>query len=443
MLVVTANWAIRDPSLAVGSGSAVDWLREVHRAALRGGFGVDGIYRPSAGIDIVFAGDTFDLLTSATWVGDTRPWLGGRRAHAARDRVLAAALRQASPLLATLSRWTRAGLRVPAADRHGRPMPAVALRAPVRVTLLSGNRDWWLERAGPLAARRGWGVGSVWSADGVVVRHGDEVDPLWFHPDGLVVGPRGTGRHPTLGESIAVDLVTRFADRVLDSTQAGPAARSLVSDLAAVGPLAMPGVVAEWLARGPSTHGPCRSGSLPASRRQRVIDTWMRAVGAWRKAAEAVPPACRLPGCPLDALADVLARACDPEGAAERADSSGLTAWLEALEPRSATTNDGGGTVLGHPGSLPSGDRSGGLVCLGAGRGGLAPTMAATPGPRRYGWRGDHPPRPAPPPPSTVLIRDTTSAAAAWEPLKPTGRWPDRDAPRRRPRAAHAVDDAA
>ena len=76
MLVVTANWAIGDGTL---------WRRPlrglvsrawgvIQRSALRAGFRHDGRYRPLERLDIVFAGDTFDLYASRLWAtGDVRP----------------------------------------------------------------------------------------------------------------------------------------------------------------------------------------------------------------------------------------------------------------------------------------------------------------------------------------------------------------------------------
>ena len=76
MLVVTANWAIGDGTL---------WRRPLrglvsrsmgcHPAiSTRAGFRHDGRYQPLERLDIVFAGDTFDLYASRHWAtGDVRP----------------------------------------------------------------------------------------------------------------------------------------------------------------------------------------------------------------------------------------------------------------------------------------------------------------------------------------------------------------------------------
>ena len=106
MLVVTANWAIGDGTL---------WRRPlrglvsrawgvIQRSALRAGFRHDGRYRPLERLDIVFAGDTFDLYASRLWAtGDVRPWHRSTSGETARREVAASALRRA----AVLNRFAR------------------------------------------------------------------------------------------------------------------------------------------------------------------------------------------------------------------------------------------------------------------------------------------------------------------------------------------------
>ena len=124
MLVVTSNWYVSDGTLSAGPPRRfIDRFRaEVRKASLRGGFRCDGSYRPVDAIDIVLAGDTFDWLISREWTGDVRPWDDGRRAAAARDRVVFGAIGRSHRLLATLAAWMRRGIEVPVADRRGRPL---------------------------------------------------------------------------------------------------------------------------------------------------------------------------------------------------------------------------------------------------------------------------------------------------------------------------------
>ena len=124
MLVVTANWAIGDGTL---------WRRPlrglvsrawgvIQRSALRAGFRHDGQYRPIKRLDIVFAGDTFDLYASRLWAtGDVRPWHRSTSAETARREVAASALRRAAMLNRFARRLLNEGLVVPSATRQGRP----------------------------------------------------------------------------------------------------------------------------------------------------------------------------------------------------------------------------------------------------------------------------------------------------------------------------------
>lgn len=76
MLVVTSNWNCSDKTLVAShSKKQFDhFLKLVHRAALRASMRFDGRYQPIERLDLVFAGDTYDWLTSRKWLDDHRPW---------------------------------------------------------------------------------------------------------------------------------------------------------------------------------------------------------------------------------------------------------------------------------------------------------------------------------------------------------------------------------
>lgn len=346
MLVVSANWGVTDGSLG-GDGveAAAAWRRDIFRAALRSGFRHDGRYRPVDGIDIVLAGDTCDSLTSATWTTATRPW-HGRRGIDLHRRVAGAAMRRARPLFAGLARWARRGVAVPAADRRGRPILASRVPVPVRIVLLTGDRDPWLGEATEAAARFGCRVGRWWAEAAVEIGHGAERDPLWSTEEHLTA----TGRAPTIGETLVVDLVVGFAMR-LTALGCSPArVAAVVSSLAAVGPLEMPHVLIEWLA-----------GAVDGTSRHRVVDAWRHAVSAWRRAAEMHRPVSSLDGCPLDALASVLV-AEESDEALERAVATGLWDRLEPSGPGTAAdaAHSDRVVVLGHHPALA--DPEGGVA---------------------------------------------------------------------------------
>lgn len=320
MLVVTANWALADGTLVAASrGRQAEFLEAVHRAAFRSGVRRDGRYEPIDGIAIVLAGDTFDPLTSTAWAGGVRPWHEGGRAAGVAATVMLAAAGRGRRLLAGLSAWARTGLLVPAADRRGRPVFGRDRRVPVRVTILPGDRDPWIAGAGARLARRGIEVAGAWSVPDISVCHGAELDPLW-----TAVEP---GR-PTLGASLAVDLVARFGTVVRGRPDLWPACRPLVAQLAGARALEMPGVVAAWLATME------RSAVL-------VRDAWRAAVAGWRRQARIAEPVCDAAFDSIDAIAgwmDALGRAI-PAAAGDIA---------ALLDPRPPFGTESGTVVFGH-----------------------------------------------------------------------------------------------
>ena len=234
MIVVTSNWALGDGTLvpAVAPWHAT-LTTAIHRAVLRAGVRGDGSYRPLEGLDLVLAGDTFDWLLSAEWLGGPKPWQGTLAAREAATRVARRSFRAARRVLGPVIHWARHGLAVPAAAR-GRP-GRTAVSIPVRVTLLAGDRDAALEHhVGRRDARQPVTTGSRWDDGRVSIRHGHELDPACRTTGGQ---PAPRDRQPTLAESVAVDLVGRFAAAV---RPLAPAGKRLVSRLAAA---AAPGVV--------------------------------------------------------------------------------------------------------------------------------------------------------------------------------------------------------
>lgn len=337
MLVVTANWAVADGTLvARPRREQAEWLAAVHRAAIRAGVRRDGRYAPLDGLDLVLAGDLLDGLTSTAWLGDARPWHRGRRAEGIANRVLVAAAARCRRLLGGVARWAREGVAVPDSDRLGRPDWARRRRVPVRVVVLPGDRDRWLVAALPRLARRGIRLAAAWSVGTVAICHGAEFDPSC-----AACGGPETGR-PTLAESLAVDLVGRFAAAVRGA-DVWPECRGLVARLAASRPRDIPPAVTSWLAQ-----------ASPAAART-VRDRWARAVAGWRRAARTAEPSCHAEFDLVDAVAAWLAgdpRAC-------------IAAPLEPLlEPGPPPQPRCGTVVLGHP---PAAWSAGTLVCLGGG----------------------------------------------------------------------------
>ena len=346
MLVVSANWSIGDGTLVGGGRARIrDWLVAVHRAAVRSGWRGDGGYAPLDALDVVLAGDTLDLLSSAAWLGVARPWDRGGRADAVRERVMLAATKRAMPLLAGLARWARDGVALPRAGRHHRPLPQELVRVPVRVTLLAGDRDRWLPLAVRRAARAGLRLGEAWSNDAVVVAHGAGCDPACFEEPHERVG-RLPGGRPTLAESVAVDFVARFVRELPQEDGPAPATRGLRERLAAATVGEVAGIFSAWLRSEPG-------GAAALGTRRAVVAAWQRAAEAWGRAARrtGVDTGCEFDG--IDAVATTLA-------AAVRDEHRGDTGWLRC-EPRPAplpaplAAAAAELVVLGHPPAGPAG----------------------------------------------------------------------------------------
>jgi len=278
MLVVTSNWCVSDGTLSAGpSRGCIDRFRaEVRRSSLRCGFRQDGSYRPVDTVDVVLAGDTFDWLVSREWTDEVRPWDGSRRAAAALNRVAAGSLQRGNRLLAILANWMRRGIDVPVADRRGRPVPNVSRPVPVRVAVLCGDRDRWLDQlaSGSTPLAHGPMIGTRWSDGDVTVRHGAEYDPLSV----------ACGSEPTLGESLAVDLIGRFGASLHDLARLRPLAPGLLRRLAGGCPIDAPQRLAAWL----DAHD--RVAAIPGATREEVADAWQRAVALWQRASRRLPP---------------------------------------------------------------------------------------------------------------------------------------------------------
>lgn len=354
MLVVTSNWCVSDGTLSAGPPRRlIDRFRaEVRKASLRGGFRCDGSYRPVDAIDVVLAGDTFDWLISREWTGDVRPWDDGRRAAAARERVVCGAIGRSHRLLATLAAWMRRGIEVPVADRRGRPMSAASRLVPVRVAVLCGDRDRWLEQAvcdwmHPARASMPM-IGTCWSDGDVAVRHGEEIDPLHAV----------CGSGPTLGESLAVDLIARFGATLDGLIGVGPLAAGLVRRLAGGRLIDAPTRLVGWL----SAHD-CGA-MLPTTLRQRLVDAWHRSVALWHRAARRLPSG-GVAGVDLvERIADWLERAAGGDGQPSRPWLDAIPASGGPLFGEAATT-----ILLGHPAADPMASAAWcrRVVCLGPG----------------------------------------------------------------------------
>ncbi len=333
MLVVTANWQIGDGSILPPPAApfVARFIADLRRSAVCEGWRRDGRYEPVRSVDVVFAGDTLDLSLSREWLGLHRPWQRGDAARAVAERVLAGCLAGARRLFGELGSLVRHGIAVPAADARGRPAPARETHVPVRVTLLEGKLDARLGRDGADAIEASCGivVGTRWEGEAVRVEHGHASDPAWWSE-----GP-AWGAVPTLGQSLRVDLLARFAAAILPDP-ARPIRDRLVGRLAAGEIGAWPALVAESLA------APAHAPTAPAV--EGLAAPWRDAVEGWRRAT-------RRSGILLDApfdAVDGLAAMLEGEG-----DADDLASLLGPTTPRESAA-DVATLVLGHPAAARS-----------------------------------------------------------------------------------------
>jgi len=364
MIIVASNWAIGDGTLVPAAAASLGSLAAtVHRAAIRAGVGVDGRYRPIEMLDLVLAGDTFDWLVSAAWLGDAKPWHASSRSFERLGTVARRSIRLGRAVLGPLLRWARRGLTLPAG------MSAVGRRhlitIPVRVTLLTGDRDAAVERM--LGGRRSFGVGRRWDDGRVSIRHGHDLDPVC-----RLSHDHGTGtidRPPTLGESIAVDLLARFTTLV--AGEAGRAGAHL-RRLADAGVVGIPETLGDWLT--------ALAGGPDAAR---VSEAWQRSVDGWWREARRCVPTCEAEFDVVDAVAGWLAKAVRPT-----AETCPITAGLGALVAAAAA--GGPGSVQGHLRSAGS-NRAIGLARHGETASPLAVCMTERGWPRwQFVELGDH-----------------------------------------------------
>ncbi len=297
MLVCSANWLLPDTSLTLPPAvcEIEAFGRDLHTLAGRAGFRRDGRYVPVERLDLVLVGDMLDTLTSSRWHASLRPW----HATPAVDQVMAevtqCCLRQGRRAIASLRRLCRRGVRVPSATSLARPSGERSVTVPVRVVIVAGDRDPSVGlRAFAASGAPAWQTASCtrWGDRGeVFVTHGQSLDPAAATTD--TTKPR----HPSLCESLAVDLIGRFISSLQEHLQ-GSRWRPLGRLLAAAHPLELTAVLSAWMRR--SGHH-CHT--------LRVNDLWKRSIARWHREARREPP--HVLGLPVDVtarLADWLER---------------------------------------------------------------------------------------------------------------------------------------
>jgi hypothetical protein len=333
MLVVTANWNITDGSLwrRPLRGLVDRTWAAVQRAALRAGFRHDGCYAPIDRLDIVFAGDTCDLLSSQQWITrDLRPWNRSTRVAAIRRQVAAAAVRRAAPLLRQARQLLADGLMVPAATTQGRPHLRQPVKVPVSITLLAGDRDGFLEAATPDWQQVHWA--EQWQGYGWQIEHGQRFGPLHH-------SQRDQADTPSFSQLLTVGLLARFAAVILDgATRVAGVTADGLRLLAESHPLEVPDLF--WQRFLPQAAGGSQD------RATRLAKQWKKAVKAWHR--EAVCSQVQVP-CQFDFVGRFAGAL---EAPSDEGHAASLLADLCGTAGRSPAPDEfaePAGLLLGHP----------------------------------------------------------------------------------------------
>jgi len=200
------------------------------RASCRG----DGSYRPIERIDLLLLGDVLDVVHSSRWLTKSvRPWSDPNSAEMVEmvSAVTGKILQRNDEALGVLRRLASEGpIRIAPAHYLARPLPSAEQQAvPVRIHYMVGNRDWFYhlpntqfdlvrqqvvrhmglanphDKPFPHDPRENEELLEVLRRHRVFARHGDVFDPFNFQQD------RDAS---SLGDAVAVELISRFAEKV-------------------------------------------------------------------------------------------------------------------------------------------------------------------------------------------------------------------------------------
>lgn len=198
----------------------------------------DGRYVPVESLDLVLLGDILDVVLSKQWLAaSVRPWTDSQSDSFVRlvDAVTRSILIRNQEALSGL-RAIAAGesIRIPPADPSGQPAQDAwgdYLAVPVRIHYLCGNHDWYYHLVGPAYDRIRRSIRESMALDNpgdvpfpyeieesgrlmdvclehrVYPRHGDRFDAFNFS---------GDRDRSSLGDAIAIDLISRFLVEVED-----------------------------------------------------------------------------------------------------------------------------------------------------------------------------------------------------------------------------------
>lgn len=233
MLVIISDLHLTDGSsgATISAGAFEIFAERVQEMALASCWRTDGKYRPLERVDILLLGDVLDVIRSTRWADRpaTRPWGDPNQADYQEmiSNITSGILKNNEASLAALRGLTGDnGLKLPPADRQGRPVYDAPFQPlPVRLHYLVGNHDWFFHLKGPAYDRlrqqivRQMGLSNradapfphdpnesgelldVLRRHKVFARHGDIYDPFNFE---------GARNASSLGDAIVIELLNRF-----------------------------------------------------------------------------------------------------------------------------------------------------------------------------------------------------------------------------------------
>jgi UDP-2,3-diacylglucosamine pyrophosphatase LpxH len=202
----------------------------------------DGKYRPLESIDLLLLGDIFELINSTRWlkekpgeIGYVRPWSNPAQPELAEkiQEMTQAILEHNAESMAVLRQMANGeAISLPPTDAQGKPAlkTSECIPIPVHIYYMVGNHDWFYHLPGeayhqsrrmiieamglqnppaPIAHEpHEWDtLIRLFEKYRVFARHGDIYDKWCFNPD--------LGRDvSTLGDALAIELITRFQEEV-------------------------------------------------------------------------------------------------------------------------------------------------------------------------------------------------------------------------------------
>ncbi len=309
MLVIVSDLHLADGTTGktVHQGTLRMFRERLRALAYAASWRTDGRYQPIEAFDVLLAGDILDVLRSTLWLEKddrsqaVRPWddRDSPQFIAKVKNVTDAILAHNTTFFTMLREVSRAGIiTLPPADSRGQPAKIRGTernveRVPVkaRFHFMVGNHDWFYHV--PSAAYHGVrrsvveamglenhpqhpfphdpsepsaaAVLEAFRQHRVFARHGDIFDPVNFE---------GNRDGSSLGDSIVIDLVTKFAFEVHRSL-GNSLPRECLSGLSEIDNVRPFSMVPAWV--GGLLERTCRS----SRDRRRIQEAWKETVDQW------------------------------------------------------------------------------------------------------------------------------------------------------------------